>query len=98
VAYRENSNWNEHNEIRCLLIFKKLLEAKFPRKMQNDLCREMAEVCHLDSGSISAKVSNYKSVAGIIKPSNASTNTKEIYQKYGALSAQDIENLLYHFM
>jgi DNA-directed RNA polymerase alpha subunit len=49
---------------------------------------------NLAVGSISAKVCNYKSVAGINQDSDASINTIEIYNKYGQLSLEEIENVL----
>lgn len=91
MSFRESSNWNELNELRSLVIFKKLELEGFPRNKQMELCKAMALKTHLDAGNISAKVSNYKSVAGINNPSNASVNTKEIYKKYGSLSLSEIE-------
>ncbi|MGH1441809.1 MAG: hypothetical protein ACRBBR_16970, partial [Cellvibrionaceae bacterium] len=80
-GYRRTSEWNDENELRCLVIFKKLVEASFPRGMQIELCREMAHHTNLDVGNISAKVSNFKSVAGINNESNASANTVSIYNQ-----------------
>jgi hypothetical protein len=48
-------------------------------------------------GYISAKVCNYKYVAGINNPSNASNNTVELYRKYGKSPISDIEKLIYGF-
>ena len=94
MSYRTSSHWNEENEIRCLIIFKKLQAANFPRGKQIDYCREMARSTMLDAGSISAKVSNYKSVAGVNNASNASVNTVVLYQNYGHLSVQELEKLV----
>jgi hypothetical protein len=82
MSYRKNSNWNNQNEICCLIIFKRLKEENFLRGKQMEYCKDMSESTNLDAKSISAKVGNYKSVAGVNGPSNASKNTKEIYEKY----------------
>lgn len=50
----------------------------------------MAKSTNLNVDSISAKVSNYKSMAGV----NNSSNTIEIYHKYGHLSIQDIKEVI----
>ncbi len=42
MSFRNGSNWNEINELRSLVIFKKLELANFPRNMQIELCKEMA--------------------------------------------------------
>jgi len=94
MSYRESSLWNEKNEFRCLLIFKKLQAKNFPRGKQMEYCREMSKITKLDSGNISAKVCNYKSVAGVNNNSNASINTVAIYHKYGHLSIQEVEKLI----
>ena len=96
MSYRELSTWNEANELRCLLIFKKLQAAKFKRGMQMDYCRTMSAQTQLDAGSISAKVSNYKSVAGVNGSSHASSNTKEVFKLYGNLSIQELVDLIDH--
>lgn len=59
-----------------------------------ELCQDMSRVTNLETGNISAKVSNYKSVAGINKPSNASSNTVSLYDRFGSLSATEINNLI----
>lgn len=59
-----------------------------------DYCREMSRSTNLDPGNISAKVSNYKSVAGVNNASNASVNTVELYKKYGHLSIQELEKFV----
>lgn len=94
MSYRENSEWNEKNEIRCLIIFKKLEQDNFPRGKQMVYCREMEKITNLDAGNISAKVSNFKSVAGVNKSSNASVNTVEIYKKYKSYPISELEALL----
>ncbi len=94
MSYRKNSEWSEQNEICCLIIFKRLKEENFPRKKQMEYCQDMSKSTNLDVGNISAKVSNYKSVAGINKPSNASQNTKEIYEKYKNFTVKELEDLI----
>ncbi len=92
--YRDSSGWNNENEICCLIIFKKLQLKSFPRGKQMEYCREMALSTSLSAENISAKVGNYKSVAGINNHSNASKNTKDLYKKYKDLSSNELENLL----
>ena len=94
MSYRVTSHWNEENEIRCLIIFKKLQAQNFPRGKQMEYCRAMSRIANLDPGNISAKVCNYKSVAGVNSASNASLNTKNLYRKYGHLSVQKLESVL----
>jgi len=94
MNYKDSSDWNDVNELRCLVILKKLTLENFPRKRQMELCKEVASKCNLTSGSISAKVSNYKSLAGINNASNYSTNSKLIYEKYNKLSIIELEKLI----
>jgi hypothetical protein len=62
MSYRKNSEWSDHNEICCLIIFKRLEEENFPRGKQMEYCRNMLHSTNLDVGNISAKVSNYLSI------------------------------------
>ncbi len=94
MGYKDSSLWNDENELHCLIIFKKLQAENFPRGKQMEYCREMSKITKLDAGNISAKVCNYKSVAGINNHSNASTNTIKFYKEYGNLSIQEIEKKL----
>ncbi len=94
MTYRENSSWNEKNEILCLIIYKNLEKANFPRGKQMEYCREMSRTTNLGAGNISAKVSNYKSVAGVNNASNASINTISIFKKYGHLSIKELNNIV----
>lgn len=91
MGYKDNSYWNDINELRCLIIFKKLQAENFPRGKQMEYCREMEKSTELDAGNISAKVGNYKSVAGVNNHSNASTNTIKFFKKYGNLTIKEIE-------
>jgi hypothetical protein len=74
--------------------FKKLIAENFPRNWQIELCKEVERKCNLTSGSLSAKVSNYKSLAKINNPSNYSTNSKLIYEKYNNLSIVELEEII----
>jgi hypothetical protein len=94
MNYKDTSDWNDINELRCLLILKKLIDENFPRNRQMQLCREVANISKLTSGSISAKVSNYKSLSAINNESNASNNSKIIYKKYNQLSLVELEKLI----
>jgi hypothetical protein len=94
MSYISGSLWNEKNEIRCLLIFKRLQEEGFPRGRQMEFCRQMSRLTGLDPTNISAKVGNFKSVAGVNRPSNASTNTVELYAKFGGRSIPELEALV----
>ena len=58
MNYKNDSNWNDINELRCLVILKKLIAENFPRNRQIELCKEVERKCNLTSGSLSAKVSN----------------------------------------
>jgi len=93
MSYKENSLWNDENEIRCLIIFKKLQAENFPRGKQMEYCREMSKITNLDPGNISAKVSNYKSVAGVNNHSNASVNTIKFYKEYCDLSIKEVKDI-----
>ncbi|ANQ19623.1 hypothetical protein ACBZ91_03085 [Vibrio natriegens] len=94
MAYRETSLWNELNELRCLLAFKKLEKLGFPRGKQSELARDISLKSGLEVGNISAKICNYKSVAGINNESNASVNTKKLYSRYGHKSITELQELI----
>jgi len=94
MSFRDDSNWNKKNELKAFLIFKKLEALGFPRGKQMVFCKKMEKETNLDAGNISAKVSNYKSVAGINNSSNASKDTKENYSKYKDYSIEKLEELI----
>ena len=94
MSFRDNSNWNEKNELKAFLIFKKLEKLNFPRGKQMEFCREMEKETNLDAANISAKVSNYKSVAGINNNSNASSDTRNNYTMYKDFSIDKLEELI----
>lgn len=79
MAYK---NWNDDLELKCLLIYKYLENNKFPKGKQAELSKKLALTTNLSYGSISAKISNFKSIAKINNHSNASKNSERIYMKY----------------
>ncbi|MCL9783632.1 hypothetical protein M9194_19595 [Vibrio sp. S4M6] len=94
MGYRTTSLWNDLNELRCLEAFKMLESEGFPRGKQSDYAREISRKSGLSVGNVSAKICNYKSVAGINNDSHASSNTKEFFAKYHRHTAKDITNLI----
>ena len=58
------------------------------------LCEEIATKNNLSTGSLSAKVSNYKLLAGINNKSNASKNSKIIYEKHMQFSILELEKVI----
>lgn len=94
MGYRNGSHWNDLNELRCLLIFKKLKITGYPWGKSTEYCRKMAMASKLNVATIKAKVGNYKSVAGVTNASHASVNTIKTYEKYGHLSVPDIESII----
>ncbi len=91
MSYR--SNWNDLNELKCLLIFKQLENENFPRGMQKRLCEEMAKVTILEFGSINAKIGNIKSLAGVNNSSNVSKNTLRIFNDNKHLSIAQLKKI-----
>ena len=94
MSFKNDSNWNKKNELKAFLIFKKLQEINFPRGKQMYFCRQMEKETTLDAGNISAKVCNYKSVAGINSSSNASNDTKQSYLLYKDYSIKELEDII----
>lgn len=92
MGYRKDSLWDDTSELHCLLAFKKLEAEGFPRGRQIEYCRQLVKTTGLSSGSLSAKICNYKSAAGVNNDSNASIKTKEIFDKYGCLSIQELSD------
>jgi len=92
--YREGSAWTDVMELECLLIYKILESEDFPRGKQKKLAEDLAARSDLEWGSISAKVSNFKSVAGKNNHSNASKNTVRLFDEYGDLEPVEIKKLL----
>lgn len=83
-SYRKGYNWNDCNEMRCLLILKKCEAENFPKGKQSELCREMANIPNigLSERKIGSRVSDYKKLAEGKKDSHASQNTRRIYNEY----------------
>lgn len=55
MPYNESSEWNEVNEMKCLVIFKKLEDEKFPRGKQMEY---YLRVVYIEYGPT---LSNYES-------------------------------------
>ena len=79
---QKGSLWNDENETKCLLIMKTIVYHEFPYGMRAEMCRDLEHQTGIKYNSLSAKVGNFLSLAGIRKPSNASNNSKRIYEKY----------------
>lgn len=90
MAFRSGSLWSEQNELRCLVLMKKLYEEGSPAGRQAQCARG---VHRLSVRSVNAKIGNFKSLAGLIGPSNWSQNSKAAWEKYGHLSAVEIQSL-----
>lgn len=96
MGYRAGSGWSDKNELRCLLILRKVQDERFPRGLRMHYCRRMAELPDviMPLGSISAKVGDFMSVAGIGGRSNYSENTRRIYEQYKNYSTQELEEVI----
>lgn len=94
TGYRIGSKWSDLNELKCLLAYKQLEEAGFPRNMLTDLATDIARVSGLSVGSVKAKIGNYKSVAGVTGHSNASQNTLSMYRNHGHLGSSQLQELV----
>ena len=94
MSYRNDSLWNDNNEIKCLMLFKYLQKVNFSRGIQKKCSEELAKISGLGMGSISAKVSNFKSLAGINAPSNCSKNSKDIYERYSNATIKELEDIV----
>ena len=92
--YNPSSNWNDLAELKCLYIFKVLQEEGFPYGKQRKMCIDITDETGLSVGNLSAKVSNFKSVAGENNESNASVNTRAIYAEYGQLASKDLKKVI----
>ncbi len=102
--YRQGSGWNDITELQCFLIMKKLVIIKgtaeeFPRGPQADFCRKLVMELRkignsLTYGSISAKVSNYKSAGGYNEDHNISINTKNLHDEYENHSVEELERVI----
>lgn len=96
--YREDSGWNDLNEMRCLLILKKLEAENFPQGKQEKLCREMSkrEDINLNYDTINMKVGNYRALSPSGKKglSGYSKNTERIYKKYKDTSIKELEKII----
>ena len=94
MSYRSKSDWNELNELQCLLIFKKLEADDFPRLKQMEYSRELEKVIGINHKHISAKVTGYKAVAKVINDSHKSANTIRIYNQYKGTSIKELKGII----
>lgn len=94
MSYSDQSNWSDNAEIECLIALKLLIEEGFPRGRQSEFSQSISAKYKLDQGSVSAKISNFKSLAGINKASNASENSKRIYKQYSNYSVLELSKLI----
>jgi len=94
TGYRASSKWNDLNELLCLLAYKQLEEASFPRNMLTELAKNISQKTGLSIDSVKAKIGNYKSVAGVTGHSNASQNTVSTYHNHGHLNSSALEKLI----
>lgn len=93
-GYRVGSKWNDLNEFRCLLAFKCLQEQGYPKNMLTDLAKEISQISEISIGSVKAKIGNYKSVAGVTRHSNASSQNILIFNKYGHLNSNKLKEII----
>lgn len=93
-SFNQTSGWSLELELECFVIFKKLEDANFPRGMQSALCNELSKHYLLDSGTLKAKVGNFKSESGYTNETNASKATKYIIENYHAMSLSEAIALL----
>ena len=93
--YSSNAQWNDKAELACLIIFKKLENEGFPRGKRADLIRQARKIHGNlpEENSMSAKISNFMSVAEVNKHSKASSNTRNIYKKYKNHTVAELEKI-----
>lgn len=92
--FRVGSGWSLELELECFIIFKELEEAEFPRGLQSSRCEELSRRCQLASGTLKAKVGNFKSERGHTEVSNSSLATKYIVKHFGDLNLKEARALL----
>ena len=93
MVYINDSKWTDKFELECLLIFRKCEVQAFPWGLQLELCEELEKRSQNSPSaqSLSAKVGNFKSLAGINNASNCSKNSKRIFDLYQKYSIEDLE-------
>jgi hypothetical protein len=92
--FKSESGWSLELELECFVIYKQLESAGFPHGLQTELCEKLASRCKLDSGTLKAKVGNFKSELGHTEPTNSSKATKYLAEHYGSMSLKESEALL----
>lgn len=88
------SERNEGMDIQCLIIFKRLYVEDFPRGRQIEYCRKLSQDTKIEADRLSARVSDFKSAAGLNQSSHASMNTVRLYKKYRHTSIRELERML----
>lgn len=94
MSYSDQSNWSDNAEIECLIALKLLIDEGFPRGRQSVFSDSISAKYELDKGSVSAKISNFKSLAGINNKSNASENSRKIYKQYSNYTVLELRKLI----
>ena len=92
--YNSDSYWNDLSELRCYLAYRKLERDGFPRGLQAELCREIAVVTGLETGNLSAKICNYKSIGGDNNDSNASANSLFFWREFADFTITQLEKVI----
>jgi hypothetical protein len=92
--FKQVSGWTLELELECFVIFKNLEAENFPRGIQTELCDKLSKRCALDSGTLKAKVGNFKSESGHTNETNASKATKYIVENYGFMNFSEARALL----
>ncbi len=92
--YRKDSVWNDVLELKCLIVLKKLIEQNFKHGLRQVLCKELSKESVASPGTLSAKVGNYRSLAGLARHSNYSKNSKHLYDKYKDHSVAELEQAI----
>lgn len=93
MAFQQGPLWSEENGIRCLAVMKRPQAEGFPSVRQAQCSRELAAATGLPARSVNAKVGNFKSLAGLIGPSNWLQNSEAIWKRYGHQSASEVQAL-----
>ncbi len=92
--YSPNANWNDLAELKCLYIVKALQEIGFPHGKRMEMCRNISSETGLSAQTLTAKVGNFMSEAGINNKSNSSKNTQYIYKKFGHLCSKKLKEII----
>ncbi|MDT8448502.1 MAG: hypothetical protein RRB13_16550 [bacterium] len=91
MSYLNGSNWNDLNEMRCLLIYLKLKSESPKRGAQQAYCQAIEQKAGISSGSLSSKVSDYSKISGGNRSSHFSQNTQRIFEQFGHFAISEVE-------